>query len=347
MHDQLSRRYRFTRYLMGVGIFVMPLLAYIDFRYGYYISSVAKTIASFICLAGFLLASHFEYANYINKVVTVALLVVALIGAITKLDSILEMIWVPVLPILFFYLSSIRVGLIFCSIYLFVYCASYLLYPMSVEVVRVDIDIWLQSVFAFSIAGLLSYWYERENIRQETQLRQVAELDYLTGALNRRGVLRYMQDEVKRSERYHGKLSIILFDIDNFKRINDYHGHGLGDNLLVELTQFVKQQIRTSDVLARWGGEEFLIVTPHTDLHACMELAEKLRCSIATRTFTEIDKVTVSSGVVEQSPGEVIRELVNRADKALYEAKRKGKNCVVHHADVNGFLSNNSFVSSI
>jgi diguanylate cyclase (GGDEF)-like protein/hemerythrin-like metal-binding protein len=117
-----------------------------------------------------------------------------------------------------------------------------------------------------------------------------------------------------------------MFDLDHFKRVNDTFGHGAGDAVLVGLVQCVRQHLRASDALIRWGGEEFLVMVPATRLEGAMALAEKMRAAVAGIDFPGIGQVTMSLGVAQYAPGESLSRWIERADQALYAAKASGRN---------------------
>jgi diguanylate cyclase (GGDEF)-like protein len=159
-------------------------------------------------------------------------------------------------------------------------------------------------------------------------LEEKSKLDPLTGAYNRAG----MEDSLTtalRHWKYDKKpLSLLLFDVDHFKLINDTHGHTVGDNVLRELTLLVNSNIRSEDKFARWGGEEFIIVCGNTSLNQAVEIAEKLRNIVDACTLAGSLKVTVSFGVAQIREGESLEALFNRTDQALYAAKAQGRNQV-------------------
>src|SRR5690606_27777786 len=123
-------------------------------------------------------------------------------------------------------------------------------------------------------------------------------------------------------------LSLLLLDVDYFKKINDTHGHSIGDEVLRELTALVNKNIRTEDKFARWGGEEFIIVCSNTELTQAVEMAEKIRSIIDGMLFADSLRVSVSIGVAQIQDGESLEALFNRTDKALYLAKENGRNQV-------------------
>ena len=130
----------------------------------------------------------------------------------------------------------------------------------------------------------------------------------LTGAFNRRYLTEKTQGEIAEARRYGQKIGLLMLDIDHFKHINDQFGHVAGDQVLKELVMRVKGQLREADTLARWGGEEFLILLPHCTLDDTLGLAEKLRKSIADNAFPEVGSVQISIGVSEYRPRETFIE---------------------------------------
>jgi diguanylate cyclase (GGDEF)-like protein len=159
-------------------------------------------------------------------------------------------------------------------------------------------------------------------------LQIAATVDKLTGVLNRNRIEQVLRDEMERSTRYGHPLSMILFDLDYFKRINDDHGHLAGDMVLKTVVAFVQQIIRTTDTLGRWGGEEFMLLAPESNLAQAVHLAEKVRQSIACCAIDGVGQITISCGVTEMRAGDREEDLIKRADDALYAAKRQGRNRV-------------------
>jgi diguanylate cyclase (GGDEF)-like protein len=159
-------------------------------------------------------------------------------------------------------------------------------------------------------------------------IKRAAEEDYLTGLYNRRKLCELLEIEIKRSRRYHKTFSIILLDIDHFKNTNDTFGHNLGDSLLLEIAVLIKKSIRESDMLGRWGGEEFLIICPETLINGAFTLAEKLRINVESHQFTHVGHKTASFGITRSKNNDTAKNIVARADDALYSAKRAGRNAV-------------------
>lgn len=161
------------------------------------------------------------------------------------------------------------------------------------------------------------------------QLRAQSETDALTGLRNRRHFERTAAAEIERSRRYGSSLSMLMFDVDHFKLINDTYGHGTGDQVLVTLAERVSNATRESDSTTRWGGEEFTVLMPGTTLSTATDAAEKLRRIVGGEAFPEGLRVTISVGVAEWQQGENLDSFIARVDEALYRAKEGGRNRVV------------------
>ena len=162
------------------------------------------------------------------------------------------------------------------------------------------------------------------------QLHDMAVHDPLTGLKNRRYFAHNFHDECARSHRKNEHLSLLFIDIDYFKRINDEHGHHIGDIVLRELGNFLRLQCRPYDTAVRWGGEEFLILLRSTDEAGAVHFAERIREGVVLGISQEIPfPFTISIGLAEHRIGDTLEALVNRADQALYHAKQTGRNRVV------------------
>jgi diguanylate cyclase (GGDEF)-like protein/PAS domain S-box-containing protein len=162
----------------------------------------------------------------------------------------------------------------------------------------------------------------------EDELSRLAVTDSLTGVWNRRQGERLLAADMAESRRYGPELSLLMLDIDHFKEINDEFGHQAGDQILVELTERLTAQVRATDVLARWGGEEFVILMRHCTLADAEPLAEKLRTIVSDTSFPVVGTVTVSIGAAELKPDDDLSSWLDRADQAMYDAKAAGRNAV-------------------
>lgn len=169
-------------------------------------------------------------------------------------------------------------------------------------------------------------------IEQQDQLNEeiisLSEIDHLTKIYNRRKITALYDSEYVRYKRYKYPLSIMIIDIDFFKNVNDEYGHIQGDVTLKEIASIIKTEIRESDHVGRWGGEEFLVVCPETDIDGAYTLAEKIRKAIDEYPFITVGHKTASFGITTCIGNCTFESMISRADKALYTVKSEGRNKV-------------------
>lgn len=202
-------------------------------------------------------------------------------------------------------------------------------------------------------AAIRAYWQERNLVRRNEELQRInAELeqivaarteelveknrllevlavtDKLTGLYNRRKLDELLDEELVRARRYEVEVSIIMLDIDHFKRVNDTWGHAVGDDVLIGMARLLRDNTRDADALGRLGGEEFVVVCRHCDTEACRATAVKLREAIDAHVFPMVGPVTASFGIATCRPDDTAASLLARADAALYRAKSAGRNRV-------------------
>jgi len=167
-----------------------------------------------------------------------------------------------------------------------------------------------------------------ERKQMEIELERQATRDHLTGAHNRRAFDAAIRQAIRQAEQGSDGFSLLLFDIDHFKAVNDTHGHDTGDTILRRLAERVGQSLRSTDLLARWGGEEFAILLLDTPLKGAVTFAERLRQQVAAARFQGLS-ITISLGLTDYQPGDDPDSLLSRADDALYRAKRSGRNATI------------------
>ena len=161
------------------------------------------------------------------------------------------------------------------------------------------------------------------------EARSVAFVDPLTGALNRRGFEKAYEREMARARRSNSRLALVMIDLDDFKRLNDHFGHLAGDKALMHLVNVLQESMRPSDVLCRFGGEEFVLMLPDTALDGACTAVRRFLAEFSSRVIPGVDQsMTFSAGVVEHDYFESLDEAIERADIATYAAKRDGKNRV-------------------
>lgn len=185
--------------------------------------------------------------------------------------------------------------------------------------------------FALLVGGLCIFLVASLE-RAWSTVNELAMQDALTGLSNRRFFIPAAQREIDLARRHGQPLAVVILDVDHFKSINDAFGHLRGDDVLVQIAQRCRHALRTTDLLARWGGEEFIMLLPNTPLPQALQLAERVREDIACKRRIQIDghdlQVTASMGVAGKTPGASLSldELIQRADSALYRAKSDGRN---------------------
>ncbi len=180
-------------------------------------------------------------------------------------------------------------------------------------------EVGLVRIYAFDIT---------QRKRAEAEIQHLATTDSLTGIANRGAFSALLAKEVERAKRYGAPLALAMYDLDYFKRVNDTYGHDAGDYVLRAVSDLVRQSIRTTDIVARWGGEEFMVLMPHSDLQGAKCAAEKLRSAIAAHRFDKVGPLTASFGVAAFEAQDDVNTLLKRVDDALYRAKEQGRNRV-------------------
>jgi diguanylate cyclase len=247
------------------------------------------------------------------------------------------MIWLPFIYILCFLTLNTNRALLFAGSFFFstlIIGLGTLLHFLLRGLVFPNVSMLIQMYFASALYIAVLYLLARIREHYVTELSaaedlsKLAMIDSLTQVDNRRNLNRVLQEEVKRVERHNLPLSILLFDLDRFKRINDTFGHNTGDRILQEVALKLRQNIRTTDPFGRWGGDEFLCLAINSDGQQAVELAERLRNVLEQHTFDAVEKVTASFGVTTYQMGDTPETLIRRADLGLYKAKEGGRNRV-------------------
>lgn len=172
-----------------------------------------------------------------------------------------------------------------------------------------------------------------QTLAYEHELEKLALTDRLTGLYNRHKIDEILEHQIEVSNRYHHPFAVLILDIDHFKQVNDTYGHHVGDSTLVEFAQVLKDTTRQSDMVGRWGGEEFLVIVPHADKVSLLDMAEKLRTNIEQHQFDTVKQVTASIGIAIRREKETLASLLSRADEALYTSKHNGRNRVTADMD--------------
>ncbi len=201
--------------------------------------------------------------------------------------------------------------------------------------------VWKIAIGAVLLILLIMYWNteiikankllkqaQKDIEEKNKELEKLAITDKLTDLYNRRKLEELIQNEIHRCERFGRSFGLAIIDIDHFKKVNDTYGHQIGDKVLIEIANILKSYLRRTDFVGRFGGEEFIIICPESDIQGVTNLMENFRSRIANHNFAEIRNKTASFGVTVLKEGDTMDSLIKRADSALYEAKNNGRNKV-------------------
>ncbi len=239
------------------------------------------------------------------------------------------LIWSLIIPLNAFFILSEQEAL-FHSILFFFY------FSIVIFFLRTDIttqEISLNLLISYLSISTISYIFAKNNrllhIKEEIlidRFEKLSSTDQLTHLYNRVKLKDLMQHEINFSNRYKIPLCIVLIDIDHFKYVNDTYGHKAGDEVLQEFAKFLVQNCRKADIIARWGGEEFLIILPKTSLEKAVLFSKKLNIAMQNHPFSYTFSNTCSIGVSQYNTNDTLESLIERADKALYLAKNNGRN---------------------
>ncbi len=312
------------KYVILVSLFSIPFVGVLrNYYFGLGKIVVAGVVSELLMFVAFLffVREKYEYARFFAVIAIAAILVGLLFQGVHY-----NYIWFAVFPVVSFLIYSYSNALLFSLVFLFFIIVLEFEFHSDSFWVKF---FYIQEFFLFYLFMVLGgYFYSRILKEHEDVMQHLATKDMLTGAFNRWKFLEDFSYEFDRAKRFGLPLSLIMFDIDFFKKVNDTYGHDAGDMVLRKIANIMKENIRRIDKLVRWGGEEFIIFAPNTDLEGSVYLAEKLRLKIEAADFGKVGSVTVSFGVVKMKTSDTIDGLLKRVDEALYKAKEKGRNRV-------------------
>lgn len=311
----------YLRNLMFLGwvvvFFVTPFVVYSFFQQHY---AIVLTSSVFIVIS---IVNSFSIKN--KRVILIpyffcfSLIVITLVLLITMI-GIKALLWTYPFVFTIFFVQERHIARIYSSIF---YISLVVASAFSSE-----LDILLRFAVTLFMLILLTDAVVSELMRMESKLREMTVRDPLTNAHNRRYMNHIMEITIEETRRNFGPASIVMLDIDHFKKINDKHGHAKGDAVLIKLVNLLHQRQRKLDYVFRSGGEEFVMILRNTGLQQALSLAENLRINIEETELLDGEKITISLGVAEYHAGETEAEWLHQADELLYEAKHSGRNCV-------------------
>lgn len=295
------------------GVFPFMILRYMQ---GQWFAAIIDTII----VVGFLGLGTYVYLTRRVEAASIAISVFCIAGVLSTVYVIgpQQVYWVYPAIMAVFYLVRPRVASALVLITVIALLPRLIDQSDTHSTTTVLITIVVMSSFAFAFSLITN--------RQREQLVQLATRDPLTGARNRRALDEKLKDLVHGFKRSSKGASLLLLDLDHFKKVNDAHGHAMGDQILKRVTEIINLRIRVTDSLYRVGGEEFVVVLEDQELERAAHLSEQLRTLVEANELAPDESVTISLGVAELQRDESASEWLQRADEALYRAKREGRN---------------------
>jgi len=296
-----------------LGVFPFMVLRYMQ---GEWVAAIVDSVI----VAGFLGLGTYVYKTHRVRLASIAISCFCIAGVISTVYIVgpQQVYWAYPALMAVFYLVRPRIALVLSMITLGALIPRLMGNVDSHTMTTVLITIAVMSSFAFAFSVITN--------RQRDQLMQLASKDPLTGAGNRRSLDAKLDDVVNNRRRNGIAASMLLIDLDHFKKVNDVHGHRFGDQILKQITDIVNLRIRVTDSLYRIGGEEFVVVLEGQNAERAKHLAEQLRTLVHENELAPDRSVTISLGVAELVADETANDWMHRADEALYEAKRAGRN---------------------
>ena len=275
-----------------------------------------------VIIVGFLVLGTFVYRTRNVRIASFAISVLCVGGVLTTVyvDGPQQILWAFPGVVAVFYLLRPNEALLFALVLIFALIPALLPADDPFRTTSSVITLVVTAAFAYAFALITQ--------SQRIKLLQMATKDPLTGAGNRRALENKLRHAVSVYQRTRMSVSLLLIDLDHFKKVNDRHGHAAGDEILRSVTEIINLRIRVTDSLYRIGGEEFVVILDGQDLHRAAHLAEQLRTLIEANELVPDHSVTISVGVAELKDDESGFDWLHRADEALYRAKRSGRNAM-------------------
>ncbi len=297
----------------SLGVLPFAILRYMQ---GAWLAAVMDTMI----VVGFFAFGTYVYLTQRVRVASVAIALICVTGVLATVYIVgpRQIYWAFPALIGVFYLLRPREAVVLAVVTLLALIPVLLPAADSQETTTV--------VVTFSVTSMIALAFSLITSRQREQLLVLATKDPLTGAGNRRGLDAKLAEVVNSFRRSGTQSSLVLLDLDHFKRVNDIHGHAVGDQILKRVTEIINLRIRVTDSLYRIGGEEFIVVLEGANLHKAVHLAEQLRTLVDANELVPDHAVTISLGVAELKEGESPNDWLHRADEALYRAKDAGRN---------------------
>jgi len=331
--EQENKKQLLSYFSLVISGFIVIFLV-IDFFLGrYFMASVLSGLA-IITLTNFIIFQRRGTTPVAGYLITFPYIIFAFLVFIDGGVGKTGYLWGFFVPFFAFYIHGAKAGGWISSLYLMFLWGLYFLFtsrgvdmPYPLETVGTSSSAYIaMSIFLMAFERSRNQT-TREIYRLHKKLEELSTTDDLTGALNRRALISSINHELHRFYRNRSPVSLLLLDLDYFKKVNDQYGHIRGDEVLVHISNLVENNLRNLDIWSRYGGEEFCVLLPDTTLLEAAAMAERIRKLIKSRPLGEI-QCTVSIGVADCQAGDTPEQLLERADIGLYQAKREGRDRV-------------------
>ena len=333
-YDQLKRKI----YLIILPIFFVTCLFYaiVSPNATELIRMMLIPTSLFILICWFLIyryigIRYFEFFSILIASIFHLLRIHAMAHELAIGDVNVYMFWAPIFYILVFIMIDRKYALLIATT---IFTLSIFLTAPIGSSIRAY-DIMIQLYLSTAIYVIVLFYFSKivsAYMESDIHIRQ-AYHDYLTGIGNRRSIDLWFDQAIERAATKYEPFSIIYFDIDHFKAINDQYGHDVGDQILQQFVKTVSTNATPSDLFGRWGGEEFILICTDRDLVSTQNLAERIRANLEGTQFPPLQQLTASFGVTLYQCGDTKKSMMKRSDNALYCAKERGRNCVVTEID--------------
>jgi diguanylate cyclase (GGDEF)-like protein len=305
--------------LSAAGALGVAPFAVIRFMNGQWLEAIIDSII----IVGFVILGTVVYRTRRVRFASIAISVLCIIGVISTVyaSGPRQILWAYPALMAVFYLVKAREAIALAVVLIVALMPKFIPAEDTFQTTTVVITVVVMSAFAYAFSTITA--------RQKDLLVSLATKDPLTGAGNRRALETKLGDVVASFSRRRTADSLIMLDLDHFKSVNDAHGHAVGDQILIRITEIVNLRIRVTDGLYRIGGEEFVVVLQGQSIEQAAHLAEQLRTLVEANELVPDKSVTISLGVAEIKVGEDRNDWLHRADEALYRAKNSGRNTTV------------------
>jgi len=303
---------------IGTAIGIMPFTIYRALQQDWYVA-----LLDLIVVIGMSIIFVYVYKTNKVRIASLTLILVALCANVISfyLKGISQVNWIYPAMLSAYYIMSPKKGLLVNFIMLTFYIPKLIESLETINVSTILVTIIITNIIAYVFASGLR--------KQEKMLKKLASEDYLTGTGNRRALSRELDSLYKFLKNHDNTASIILLDLDHFKKVNDKHGHIKGDEVLIRLAEILKCFFQGKEKIFRYGGEEFLIICPNSSAEAAFQQAQKLRKLIKENIVIDSIEQTISLGVAEYIKEESNDDWIHRVDLALYQAKNEGRDIVI------------------